>query len=57
MSEKSDVSIGVSITVGNYDISRFDGESMWLMNEDGEGMQVDNVFIEQAIHKYFTENH
>ena len=62
MSERSETNVAVDrvvsfcIELGNYRLSAYDKDSLWLENEIGEGMQVWNNDAAELLHKFFTEN-
>jgi len=40
-----------------YEMTWFDGGTIWLSNELGEGLQVSNKVVGELIHAYFMENY
>ena len=57
MSETNKViRISFNIQFGDYIVSLFDDNSIWLENKNGEGMQVWSNEITNLLDKYFIEN-
>lgn len=45
-----------TLTIGEYTLTSFDEDSLWLEHESGEGMQVWNNDFEALIDNHFKEN-
>lgn len=46
----------VSICVGEYSISDFDAENVWISHESGEGGQFSREALAKVIDEFFREN-
>jgi len=45
-----------SIECGKYSIKRHQNGHLWISNEIGEGMQVNDELFEKALHAFFQEH-
>lgn len=45
----------LAVKIGEYEISPFDDNSVWIRHESGEGMQVDNSTLAEVIDKFYRE--
>lgn len=54
--ESTERIICASIRFGEYNLSFFDKDSVWLENEDNEGMQIWNNDVAELLDTYFKEH-